>query len=94
MPFEKSRSGNPGGRPKMPDEVKRLARSKAKSAFERLVALLESKNERVVFAAAQEILNRAYGRPAPAVTGEDGTGPVEIAEIRFRIVDPANDPEG
>ena len=30
------------------------------------------------FSAMQEILNRGYGRPATAVTGEGGTGPAPV----------------
>jgi hypothetical protein len=34
--------------------------------------------------AAQELLNRAHGKPATAVTGEGGTGP---ATINLTVVD-------
>ncbi len=44
-------------------EIRDLARRHGPAAFARLVALLESKNERLALAVAQEILNRAYGKP-------------------------------
>jgi hypothetical protein len=63
--FQKGKSGNPGGRPRVSDEVRELARSKAPHAFKRLVQLMDSKNERVAMAASNAVLDRAYGKPAP-----------------------------
>lgn len=62
-PFKAGQSGNPNGRPKIAGEIKALAREHAPTAFKRVLELLKSDDERVAFVAAQEILNRAYGKP-------------------------------
>ncbi len=62
-PFEKGRSGNPGGRAKENPEVKTLARQNAPRAIKRIIELMDSKDERVALAAANAILDRAYGKP-------------------------------
>ena len=77
-PFQKGQSGNPGGRPKEVAEVRKLARKHGRDAIKRLVELMESDDERVVLGAVKEILDRGYGRPAQAITGEDGEGPVPV----------------
>lgn len=72
MPFEKGHSGNPGGRPKESAEVKELARKHSTEAFNRVLALMRSDQPKVALSAAQEVLNRAWGK-APAsleVSGE------------------------
>lgn len=71
-------SGNPGGRPKEAGEVKELARKHTKAAVETLVSMLNAENERTRVAAAEAILDRGWGRPAQAVTGDNGEGPVTI----------------
>lgn len=63
--FQKGVSGNPGGRPRVSSEVRELAQSKAPRAFERLVELMESKDQRVAMAASNAVLDRAYGKPSP-----------------------------
>ena len=40
--FQKGKSGNPGGRPQVKGEVRKLAQSKAPRAFKRLVELMET----------------------------------------------------
>ena len=62
--FRKGVSGNPGGRPRVSGEVRELAQSKAPRAFERLVELMESKDQRVAMAASNAVLDRAYGKPS------------------------------
>lgn len=62
-PFQPGQSGNPNGRPKIAGEIKALARQHGPEAFRRVLELLKSDDERVAFVAAQEILNRAYGKP-------------------------------
>jgi hypothetical protein len=61
---------NPSGRPRIVQEIQELARSAAPAAFARIVALVNSDDERIAFAASQEILNRAYGKPVMQVNSD------------------------
>ncbi len=67
MPFKKGQSGNPGGRPKEDDEIKRLARIHAPDALKRLAYWLKSDNPKASVSAAQALLDRGYGKPAQQV---------------------------
>ena len=44
MPFEKGKSGNPGGRPKVVGEVQALAREYTKQAIETIRDIMRDKN--------------------------------------------------
>ena len=72
--FTKGQSGNPGGRPKVVTAIRELAQQHGHRAFGRVLELVSSEDERVALAAAQEVLNRAYGKPIQAteLTGKDG----------------------
>jgi hypothetical protein len=71
-PFEKGKSGNPGGRPKDVGEVTALARKHTREAIERLAQIMRSDNERAAAAACEALLNRGWGKPAQPLTGSDG----------------------
>ncbi len=86
MPFEKGRSGNPGGRPKENAEVKRLAREQGEASIAKLVALRDSADERVALAAAQALLDRAFGKPAQAIIGGDEDDPAIKTVTRIELV--------
>jgi hypothetical protein len=43
MPFEKGQSGNPGGRPKLPPEIKQMLEEKGPEALKLLVKHLDHK---------------------------------------------------
>lgn len=80
-PFEKGKSGNPSGRPKIPAEVRKLARALSVEAIETHAAIMRDAEAPPAArgASANAILDRAYGKPAQAITGEDGEGPVELS---------------
>lgn len=63
MAWKKGESGNPGGRPRKERELIEIAEAASPAALQRVVALTKSRNPRVALAAAQEILNRAIGKP-------------------------------
>jgi hypothetical protein len=73
MPFEKGKSGNPGGRPKEENLVKELAREFTSEAIERLGFWLRSDNPKASVGAAVALLDRGYGKPhqESLVTFED-----------------------
>lgn len=60
-------------------QIRKLAQTHGQKAFERLVGLLDSKDERLVLAVVQEILNRAYGKSDSGREGrDDETGPTVV----------------
>lgn len=67
MPFEKGKSGNPGGRPKLANEAKELAQQHGYEAIKRLADLIHDDDKRVSVAACQALLDRAYGKPSQAI---------------------------
>lgn len=82
MPFKKGASGNPSGRPKIAAEVKELARKHGQTALNRVVSLMQSPDERVSLAAAQEVMNRAYGKATQPVEGTDDGPPIkQVLEV-------------
>lgn len=69
---------NPGGRPAVIRQFRELARGHAPQALKAVVDILtNSTNDHVRLKAAELILDRAFGRPTVAITGEDG-GPLKV----------------
>lgn len=80
-PFPKGKTGNPGGRPKLPEDVRHvreLARQYTEQAIETLAKVMRSsKSDSAKVAAVNTILERGWGKAPQPVTGEEG-GPVEV----------------
>jgi hypothetical protein len=66
--FKPGVSGNPSGRANAFEQVRALARQHSPEAFKTLVELMRLTEEPAVrLRAAEQILDRAFGRPAQAV---------------------------
>lgn len=90
MPFEKGKSGNPGGRPKETAAVRDAARKYGLKAIKKLYQLMSCGNPRTEVAAAQALLDRGYGKPAQQVilNGDEEGGPLKVQTIEIKAVDP------
>lgn len=62
QPFQKGKSGNPGGRTQEYKDCVAAARTASVSAMEHLIRLMESTDERVALMAADKVLERAWGK--------------------------------
>jgi hypothetical protein len=91
-PFAKGKTGNPGGRPKLPEDVKHvreLARQYTAQAVAALVEVLESDSASGKVAAANALLDRGWGKAEQAIVGPGEDGAHIIRTIERRIIDPA-----
>lgn len=77
--FAPGHSGNPGGR--LRDDVRPLAREYGAEAIDKLVAIMRDGEPEVALRAAVALLDRGWGKPAQAITG-DGGGPIALSAVR------------
>ena len=88
-PWKKGQSGNPGGRPAVPEDVKEALRAASPQAVATLVQImLNGKSEDTRVKAANIILERAHGKAVAAVdvrvTDTATTHLAILEEIRAR----------
>jgi len=79
MPFERGKSGNPGGRPKVVGEVQALARELTTEAVQTLRDIMRDKRAPHTARgyAANSILDRGYGRPSQTISTGDRGRPLD-----------------
>ena len=90
-----SRGGaRPGaGRPigsvnKLPNEIREAAKAEGPAVLRKLLKLTKSKDERVVLAACNAILDRGYGRPPQGMEiGGRGGGNIVVEIVRFTDIE-------
>jgi hypothetical protein len=81
--FKKGESGNPGGRPKLPADIREAFKARAPEALEVLTRCLHSDDDRIAMMAAQAILDRAYGKPhqTQSIDANISEGSVRYVEV-------------
>lgn len=88
-PWPKGVSGNPGGRPREVGHVRELARQHTETAIKTLVEIATDPGQpgRARVAAAEALLNRAWGKPPQALDVEANIrGPVISQEVGVAIL--------
>jgi hypothetical protein len=88
MPFAKGQSGNPGGRPKGLLEVQEAARAHTAGALGTLARICGDSTAppAAQVAAANSLLDRAWGRPTQPV---EGSGRVTLLDLIMESMKPA-----
>ena len=84
--FKPGQSGNPGGRPKIPSDVREAIRAACPAAIKLLVKVMKDEEEKTAYRldAAKTLLDRGYGKPMQMQDiSLDVTVPVDVtAQIR------------
>jgi hypothetical protein len=89
-PFKKGQSGNPNGRPKMPDLSEAISKVLAdekdgKTALDAVLMALRNKAVKGDVRAAQELLDRAFGKSKQSM--DVTTGGEMINKLVFKMPD-------
>jgi|APGre2960657404_1045060.scaffolds.fasta_scaffold70636_2 hypothetical protein len=95
-PFKKGQSGNPNGRPKLPDIRDALAKILADekdgyTALEATLMALRAKAVRGDIRAAEALLDRAFGKPKQAIDHTTGGDKMLPSAITIELVTHDND---
>lgn len=80
--WKPGQSGNPAGRPPLPDEYKDSIKALAKKGLQALDAILDNPRHFRHEQACEYVVNRAHGTPTvrAEISGPDG-GPVQVANL-------------
>lgn len=78
--FKPGQSGNPSGRPKEIGHVRDLARAHTEDAIRTLVEIKRDPSQPAParVAAAQALLDRAWGKPSQMIGGDPDAKPLQI----------------
>lgn len=95
--FKKGQSGNPKGRPKLPDISEALAKILADekdgyTALEATLMALRAKAVKGDIRAAEALLDRAFGRPKQAIDHTTAGEKLPPNAVRVELIAPDNQP--
>jgi hypothetical protein len=87
VPWAPGQSGNPGGRPAMPPEVKAALAGASLDAVKKQIELMNCGDPRIELLASQALLDRHFGKAAQAIDKTVTTTSVQAAhlEVLMRI---------
>lgn len=84
MAWQKGKSGNPAGRKKETGHIRELARQYTEIAIKALAEIVQSADrDSARVAAAEALLNRAWGRPEQALSLEGPGGETIVPNIQI-----------
>ena len=85
-PFQPGQTGNPGGRPRIANNVREIARQHTDDAIRALVEVVQDKAHPQRVAAANALLDRGYGKPIQQVeVGKPGAF-AELSEEELDLI--------
>lgn len=91
--FNKGVSGNPTGRPKVPDEVKSVLKANTLPAVNTLVTIMQDKKAKHAdrIRCAETVLDRVYGKAAQPIVGDNEFDALRVEATQYTklIVDRA-----
>jgi len=91
-PFAPGNNANPGGRPKLPDDVKHvreLAREYTGEAVKTLATVMKTGSPNARVSAANSLIDRGWGKPEQSIVGAGDKGEI-VHKVELVIVDPAS----
>lgn len=91
-PFAAGKSGNPGGRPKIPQHIRDMARALTEEAIGTAAEIMRNTAETgsARMAAVNAILDRGWGKPSQPLDGDGEGGPIKVQAIEWRVVRPSD----
>ncbi len=90
--FVKGKSGNPSGRPKMPEDIKMALKDLVPTAVNKLSNIINcTDDERILLEAIKTLLDRVYGKPKQEIDASiDGSVDLNVEfgeEIRMQLAE-------